>query len=69
MDKLERDLAFFTQQLERERDPFMRIVLLGQIQNIKEQIFNLRRREVEQLRRENQNLQDAIDAAMKRKKK
>jgi hypothetical protein len=44
MDRLERDLIFFELKLERERDPFRRNLLLGQIRDIEEQILaDLRR--------------------------
>ncbi|WP_353079740.1 hypothetical protein [Flavobacterium sp.] len=69
MDRLERDLVFFELQLERERDPFRRNLLLGQIRDIEEQILADLRRQRDRAERQNRNLQDALEAAIKMKKK
>jgi hypothetical protein len=71
MERLERDLRFFEQQLARERDPFLRLVILGQIRDVKEQKSHLLEQQVAQLEEENKSLDDAIQAALKagRKKK
>lgn len=69
MERLEKDLRYFQLQLANEKDSFRRILLLDQIRNVKEQIHYLCRQEVEQLERENKNLSDAIEGAMKKKKK
>ena len=69
MDRLEADLRFFRQELENERDQFRRNLLLGQIRDVDQQILNLLRAERVRVERENQNLQDALNEAIKMKKK
>jgi lysyl-tRNA synthetase class I len=69
MRNLEQDLRFFEQELERERDPFRRNLILGQICEIKQEILNNLRRERAQAERENKNLQEALEAAIQMKKK
>ena len=69
MRNLEQDLRFFEQELERERDPFRRNLILGQICEIKQEILNNLRRERAQAERENRNLQEALEAAIQMKKK
>ena len=69
MDRLQRDLRFFEQELERERDPFRRNLLLGQIGTIKQQILADLRRERIQLERENDNFEQELETAIKMKKK
>ena len=69
MDRLERDLIFFELQLEMESDPFRRNLLLAQIRDIEEQILAYLRRQRDRAERQNRNLQDALEAAIKMKKK
>ena len=69
MDRLERDLIFFELELEMESDPFRRILLLAQIRDIDEQILAYLRRQRDRAERQNRNLQDALEAAIKMKKK
>ena len=69
MRNFEQDLRFFEQELERERDPFRRNLLLKQICDIKKEIYKEVREERAQLERENKNFSDALDAVMKTKKK
>ena len=69
MDRLERDLLFFKQELERERDQFRRNLLLGQIRDIEEEILADLRRQRARAERENKNLQEALEAAIQMKKK
>ena len=69
MERLEQDLLYFRRELETERDPFRRILLLGQIRDVEQDILNLLVQERIQAERENKNLQDALDFAMKMKKK
>ena len=69
MERLEQDLLYFRRELETERDPFRRILLLGQIRDVEQDILNLLFQERIQAERENKNLQDALDFAMKMKKK
>ena len=69
MERLEQDLRYFRLLLETERDPFRRNLLLGQIRDVEQEILNLLIAERRQVERENKNLQDALDLAMKMKKK
>ena len=69
MERLEADLAFFKQALETERDQFRRNILLGQIRDVNVEILRLLRQQRIRTERENQNLQEALDKAMKMKKK
>ena len=69
MERLEQDLLYFRRELETERDPFRRILLLGQIRDVEQDILNLLVQERIQAERENKNLQDALDYAIKMKKK
>ena len=69
MRNFEQDLRFFQQELERERDPFRRNLLLKQICDIKKEMYKEVREERAQLERENKNFSDALDAVMKTKKK
>jgi protein subunit release factor B len=69
MRNFEQDLRFFEQELERERDPFRRNLLLKQICDIKKEMYKEVREERAQLERENKNFSDALDAVMKTKKK
>ena len=69
MERLEQDLRFFRQQLETERDQFRRNLILGQIRDVEREILNLLREERAQLELENKNFQDALDDAMRMKKK
>ena len=69
MRNFEQDLRFFQQELERERDPFRRNLLLKQICDIKKEMYKEVREERAQLERENKNFFDALDAVMKTKKK
>ena len=67
MDRLEEDLRYFRQQLEVERDPFRRNLIIGQIRDVEAEILNLLRQERQQLERE--NLKDALELAKRMKKK
>ena len=72
MDRLEQDLRYFKLELERERDPFRRNLLLEQIRDTEQRILNLMRQESARLARENQNMTEALDMIKKaeaRKKK
>ena len=69
MERLEQDLRFFRQQLETERDQFRRNLILGQIRDVEREILNLLREERAQLELDNKNFQDALDDAMRMKKK
>ena len=69
MDRLEEDLRYFRQQLEVERDPFRRNLIIGQIRDVEAEILNLLRQERQQLERENRNLEDALELAKRMKKK
>jgi hypothetical protein len=68
MARLQADLRFFEQELERERDPFRRILLLRQIRDIKQEILNLLRQQRAREARILQNLQDLLNTATKNKK-
>jgi protein subunit release factor B len=69
MRNFEQDLRFFEQELERERDPFRRNLLLKQICDIKKEIYKEVREERAKLERENKNFSEALDAVTKTKKK
>ena len=69
MRNFEQDLRFFQQELERERDPFRRNLLLKQICDIKKEMYKEVREERAQLERENKNFSEALDAVTKTKKK
>jgi protein subunit release factor B len=69
MRNFEQDLRFFQQELERERDPFRRNLLLKQICDIKKEMYKEVREERAQLERENKNFSDALDAVTKTNKK
>ena len=69
MDRLEEDLRYFRQQLEVERDPFRRNLIIGQIRDVEAEILNLLQQERQQLERENRNLEDALELAKRMKKK
>ena len=68
MERLEQDLRFFRRELETERNQFRRNLLLGQIRDIQQEIVNLLRAERAQVERQNRNLQDALNMAIKMKK-
>jgi hypothetical protein len=69
MERLEQDLRFFQQELANERDQFRRNLLLGQIRDVEQEILNLLRQERAEVERQNKNLQDMLEYAMKMKKK
>jgi hypothetical protein len=69
MERLEADRRFFTQQLAIERDQFRRNLILGQIRDIDVQILHLLRQERARVERENQNLEEMLNFAIKMKKK
>jgi hypothetical protein len=69
MERLEQDLRFFRQELENEHDPFRRNLLLSQIRDVEQEIVNLLRQQRAQVERENRNLREALEDAMKKKKK
>jgi hypothetical protein len=68
MERLEQELRYFRQELANERDPFLQNILLGQIRDCQEQILHLLQEERKQAERENKNLQDALNWAIKMKK-
>ena len=68
MERLQQDLRFFQRELETERNQFRRNLLLGQIRDINQEILNLLRAERAVVERQNRNLQDALNIAMKMKK-
>ena len=69
MERLEQDLRFFRQQYDAERDHYRRLLLLSQIRDVEQDIVTLLRQERQQAEQENKNLQEALDLAMKMKKK
>ena len=69
MERLEADRRFFTQQLAIERNQFRRNLILGQIRDIDVQILHLLRQERARVERENQNLEEMLNFAIKMKKK
>ena len=69
MERNEKDLTFFEQALEQERDPERRRLLLQQIRDIKREILRRLREERAQVMRENENMQKALDELEASKKK
>ena len=69
MERLEQDLRFFRQQYDTERDHYRRLLLLSQIRDVEQDIVTLLRQERQQAEQENKNLQEALELAMKMKKK
>jgi hypothetical protein len=69
MDRLEKDLKFFTLEYEKEKNLFRKNLLLSQIRDIKQEQLNLLKEERRRCEIQNRNLQEALDFAMKMKKK
>ena len=69
MDRLEKDLKFFTLEYEKEKNSFRKNLLLSQIRDIKQEQLNLLKEERRRCEIQNRNLQEALDFAMKMKKK
>ena len=68
-ERLEQDLRFFRQELERERDRYRRNLLMSQIRDVQQSILNILIQERALVEQQNKNLQDALDHAIKMKKK
>ena len=68
-ERLLADLRYFRLQLEMERDPFRRNLLMGQIRDVQLEIYNLLQQERAQVEQENKNLEDALNLALQMKKK
>ena len=66
MEKLERDLAYFKQALEKERDPERRRLLLQQIRDVEVDILALLTARREAVQRENRYMQEALDRLEKK---
>ena len=62
MDRLNRDYAFFRQELENEQDQFRRNLVLGQIHDIQLRMLRLLRLKRQQAERQYKNLHEALDA-------
>ena len=69
MDRLEKDLKFFTLEYKKEKNLFRKNLLLSQIRDIKQEQLNLLKEERRRCEIQNRNLQEALDFAMKMKKK
>ena len=69
MDRLEKDLKFFTLEYEKEKNLFRKNLLLSQIRDIKQEQLNLLKEERRRCEIQNRNLQEALDFARKMKKK
>ena len=69
MDRLEKDLKFFTLEYEKEKNLFRKNLLLSQIRDIKQEQLNFLKEERRRCEIQNRNLQEALDFAMKMKKK
>lgn len=61
MEKNERDLTYFEQALEQERDPHRIALLLEQIRRIKREILERLREERARVRRENEFMKKALE--------
>jgi hypothetical protein len=57
-------LSFFNEQLENERDEFRQILLRREIHKVEREIVRAIRIEREELERQNQNMQRALDALL-----
>ena len=68
-ERLEQDLRFFRQELERERDRYRRNLLMSQIRDVQQSILNILIQERALVEQQNTNLQDALNDAIKMKKK
>jgi hypothetical protein len=68
-ERLERDLRYFKQELENERDQFRRNLLMQQIRDVERQIVNILTQERAEAQRKYLNLLDALNSAMQKKKK
>ena len=66
---MEKDLKFFTLEYEKEKNLFRKNLLLSQIRDIKQEQLNLLKEERRRCEIQNRNLQEALDFAMKMKKK
>ena len=66
MERLEQDLRFFKQELERERNPFRRNLLLERIAYTEQRILDLLIEERTRLDRENRNMEIALSIIQKR---
>ena len=66
MDRLDRDLTFFTRELERERDSFRRTLLLCQICRVESQILASMRAERAELERQNRNMEEFLELVRER---
>lgn len=64
LERIQKDVRFFEQQLKSERNQFLRNIILGQIRDLKQQHFNILRKERHQAQREYKNLKDALDEAL-----
>ena len=69
MERLEHDLRYFKQELERENDPFRRNLLLVEIRNVETRIVDLLKERKAQLQRENKIMQAVMDKIDKEAKK
>ncbi len=67
MDRLEKDLAFFKQELAKERNSFRRDLLLTQILEIETEITALFRAKRDREAKMLQNLLEAIAEGQKRR--
>ena len=61
MDKFEQDLRFFRYELERERDPFRRNLLLREIARVERLLLDHMREERNRIDLENRNMEAALD--------
>ena len=67
--RLEKDINFFKQQLKKEKNQFMRNMLLSQIRDVRQQQYNILQAERRQAERENQNLKEALEMALAKRMK
>jgi hypothetical protein len=61
MDKLNRDLHYFEQELQRENDHFRRNLLLQEIVRVKREMVILQQQEITRETQEIDNLRRALD--------
>ena len=69
MERLEHDLRYFKQELERETEQFRRNLLLQEIRNVETRILTLIREQKAQIEWENRLMQAALDKIDKEAKK
>ena len=68
MPSLEDDLRYFENELANERDQFRRNLIMSQIRDIKQQQLNVLIMKRKRLEKQNKNLEEALEWAIKNPK-